>query len=90
MRKLITTATVPERVQRRFHSVAEAAQILGVSEMTLYRAIRTGQFPAVQLMGRLIIPSKVIDEMIDAAIESGALVCTEQWTPDAARPGQRD
>lgn len=81
MRKLLTDNRDPSRVQPRFHSVAETAQIFGVSEMTLYRAIRTGRFPAVQLMGRLIIPAKVIDEIIDAAIASGSLVDTEDWTP---------
>jgi excisionase family DNA binding protein len=53
--------------------VAEAAHILGVSEMTMYRAIRSGVFPAVQLMGRLIIPKRAIDEIID----TGALVNTQ-------------
>jgi excisionase family DNA binding protein len=82
MRKLMTTTLSPDTVQPRFHSVAETARILGVSEMTLYRAIRGGQFPAVQLMGRLIIPARVIDDIIDAAIESGVLVDTEDWTPN--------
>lgn len=84
MRKLITVTPDPGRTQPRFYSVSETAQILGVSEMTLYRAIRAARFPAVQLMGRLIIPAKVIDEMIDTAIASGSLVDTEDWTPAAA------
>lgn len=87
MRKFTTATGDPSRTQPRFYSVSETAQILGVSEMTLYRAIRTGRFPAVQLMGRLIIPARVIDEIIDAAIESGALVDTENWTPADARLG---
>jgi excisionase family DNA binding protein len=64
MRRLVTSIR-SEVAEPRFHSVAEAARILGVSEMTVYRAIRIGQFPAVQLMGRLIIPKRVIDEIID-------------------------
>ena len=51
--------------------------------MTVYRAIRTGQFPAVQLMGRLIIPKRVIDKMIDTAISTGAGVRTEDWVAPA-------
>jgi excisionase family DNA binding protein len=66
--------------------VAETASILGVSQMTLYRAIRSGQFPAVQLMGRLIIPAKAIDEIVEAAVEGGALVDTEDWTPHGETP----
>lgn len=86
MRKLITPPRGPDHPPPRFFSVAETASILGVSQMTLYRAIRSGQFPAVQLMGRLIIPAKAIDEIVEAAVEGGALVDTEDWTPDGETP----
>lgn len=89
MRKLMTTTRGADGGAPRFHSVAETARILGVSPMTLYRAIRIGQFPAVQLMGRLIIPAKVIDEIIDAALEAGALVDTEEWTPETPTTAHR-
>ena len=52
-----------------FYSVAETAQMFGTSEMTLYRAIHDGQFPAIRIRGRLIIPARVIEAMIDAAVE---------------------
>lgn len=84
--RLITTSRDAASVQPRFYSVTDTAHILGVSEMTLYRAIRLGQFPAVRLMGRLIIPARAIDELIEAAIGDGALVDTEQWPP-ASGPG---
>jgi excisionase family DNA binding protein len=93
MMRRLATDTSAQSGEPRFHSVAEAAHILGVSEMTMYRAIRSGQFPAVQLMGRLIIPKRVIDEIIDTAIDTGALVNTQDWTVDArvsATPGQRE
>jgi excisionase family DNA binding protein len=93
MMRRLATDTRGQSGEPRFHSVAEAAHILGVSEMTMYRAIRSGQFPAVQLMGRLIIPKRVIDEIIDTAIDTGALVNTQDWTVDArvsATPGQRE
>ena len=43
---------------RRFYSVAEVARMLGMSTMTVYRAIAEGGFPAVKIRGRLIIPAK--------------------------------
>lgn len=65
----------------RFHSVAEVAQILGMSEVTLYRAIRAGQFPAVKIRGRYIVPASALQAMEDAALSSGAVVDAADW-PD--------
>ncbi|MCA1702392.1 MAG: helix-turn-helix domain-containing protein [Actinobacteria bacterium] len=39
----------------RFYSVSQVAQMLGMSTMTLYRAISAGEFPAVRIRGRLIV-----------------------------------
>ena len=74
------TATI--RTQRpTFYSVAETAQMLGMSEMTLYRAIHDGEFPAIRIRGRLIIPARAIEAMIDAAVEGG-LVDAADWVDD--------
>lgn len=62
-----------------FYSIAETARMLGTSEMTLYRAIAAGKFPAVRIRGRLIVPARAIQAMIDAAVETGGVV-------DAGRP----
>jgi excisionase family DNA binding protein len=67
-----------------FYSVAEAARLFGMSEMTLYRAIHAGQFPAVRIRGRLIIPAKAIDAMIEAAVSDGRLVDAADWVPGGA------
>jgi excisionase family DNA binding protein len=71
-----------ERDAPTFYSVATTARILGMSEMTLYRAIHDGQFPAIRIRGRLIVPARVIDAMTSAALEGHHLVDAEQW----ARP----
>jgi excisionase family DNA binding protein len=73
---------------RWFCSVTEAAQIFGMNEMTLYRAIRDGQFPAVRIRGRLIIPAKAIDSIIDAAVERGRLVDASEWVAADERPSE--
>ena len=52
----------------RFRSVPDTAAILGMSEVTLYRAIRDGQFPAIKVRGRYVVPSRVLDDMESAAI----------------------
>jgi len=67
-----------------FYSVADAARLFGMSEMTLYRAIHAGQFPAVRIRGRLIIPGKAIDAMVEAAVGGGCLVDAADWVAGGA------
>ena len=61
-----------------FLSVAEAAQACRVSGMTLYRAIQAGEFPAVRIRGRIIVPGQVLQAMAEAAMETG-LVDAADW-----------
>ena len=63
----------------RFYSVADAAKVIGTSPVTLYRAIRDGEFPAVRIRGRLIIPARVLDEMVSAAVAGYSAVDAAQW-----------
>jgi excisionase family DNA binding protein len=58
----------------RFYSVAAVADILGTSEVTLYRAIRAGEFPAIKIRGRYVIPSRALDAMEDTAVTTGSVV----------------
>jgi excisionase family DNA binding protein len=43
--------------------VAEAATILKVSEVTIYRGITAGEFPAVKIRGRYVVPAKALDQL---------------------------
>ena len=70
-----------------FLSVSATARLLGMSEMTLYRAIAAGEFPAVRIRGRLIIPTRAIDAMVDAALSEGQLVDAADWVSDDVRSG---
>jgi excisionase family DNA binding protein len=56
------------RHPKRFFTVAEAAGLLGLSEPTVYRAIRAGEFPAIKVRGRYVVPAKAID-----ALEASAM-----------------
>lgn len=68
----------------RFHSVAEVARMFGMSSMTLYRAIAAGEFPAVRIRGRLIVPAKAIEEMVEASFEQNGLVDAADFVPEGA------
>lgn len=70
-----------------FYSVARTAQLIGMSAMTLYRAIHGGEFPAVRVRGRLLVPARAIDEMVSAAMDGGAVVDAAAWVrPGASSP----
>jgi excisionase family DNA binding protein len=72
--------------QRQWYSVAEVARMFGMAQMTLYRAIHDGEFPAVKIRGRYVIPAKALDAMEQAAVTTQALVIPADLTPadDAA------
>ena len=63
----------------RFLSVAEQADELGISEVTLYRAIKAGEFPAVRIRGRVVIPAGAVEAMTDAALAGGTAVDAASW-----------
>jgi excisionase family DNA binding protein len=58
----------------RFYSVRHAARILGVSPMTVYRAIHDGSFPAIRVRGRFAVPAKAIDEIEASAFKTQPVV----------------
>jgi excisionase family DNA binding protein len=70
--------------QPRFYSVKDTARMLGVSEMSIYRAIADGRFPAMRFGKRLIIPAQAFDEMIAAATTNQTVVDVAEWTADAS------
>lgn len=79
MSDLQRTETVP--VAPRFYSVAKVAELLGMSPMTVYRAIAAGEFPAVRIRGRLIVPAKAIEAIADLAIAEQTVVDASGWVP---------
>ena len=83
----MTPVTAPPGAGPRFLSVAAVARIFDISEVTLYREIRGGKFPAVKIRGRYVVPARAVAAMEDAAaVESGRLVDAADWV--AARPPQ--
>jgi excisionase family DNA binding protein len=63
----------------RFYSVAQVATLFGISAMTLYRAINDGQFPAVRIRGRLIVPAQAVEAMAEAAVAEQGIVNAAGW-----------
>jgi excisionase family DNA binding protein len=64
----------------RFYSVAATARMLGTSEMTLYRAIKDGEFPALKIRGRVVVPARALEVMSDTAVAESRAVDVAEWT----------
>jgi excisionase family DNA binding protein len=63
----------------RFYTVAEAAELLRTCDMTLYRAIHDGEFPAIKVRGRYVIPALAVQRMEEAALSLGGMVDAADW-----------
>jgi excisionase family DNA binding protein len=69
----------PEAGKPRFLSVTSVAAMFDMSAMTIYRAIAAGQFPAVRVRGRLVVPAKAIDAMEETALAEQTVVDAAGW-----------
>jgi len=70
----------------RFYNVEQVARMFGTAPVTLYRAIRAGEFPAIRIRGRVIVPAKAIEAMAEAAVADQAVVDAASWVgPEAVR-----
>jgi len=65
---------MPENAKPAFYTVREAARILRVAPSTLYRVIRDGEFPAVRLRTRYVVPAIALERLLEQAAETGGLV----------------
>lgn len=65
----------------RFYSVAQVARMFGMSAMTIYRAIDAGEFPAVRIRNRLIVPARAVEAMVEAAVSEGQPVDAADFVP---------
>lgn len=57
-----------------FYTVREAARMLRIGPSTLYRAIREGDFPAVRVRSRYVVPAIALDNLLAEVAASGGLV----------------
>lgn len=56
---------------KRVYSVAEAAQVLGVSESTVYQLVRVKGFPTVMVGRRIKVSVQGLDRWIEEQAEKG-------------------
>jgi len=63
-------STTHERPHRATYTVDEVARILGISRTTAYESVRRGEIPARRFGRRVVVPARVIDELLDTPAES--------------------
>ena len=54
----------------RFVTVAEVAQLMRVSKMTVYRMIHAGELPAMRVGKSFRVPQIAVQQLIDSGLES--------------------
>ncbi|SLM18962.1 hypothetical protein SPIRO4BDMA_50477 [uncultured spirochete] len=57
-----------ENGEKRFLSRQEAADVLGISLVSLARRLRDRSIPYVKLGNRTLIPSAYLDELVEKAL----------------------
>lgn len=53
-----------ESITRQTLSVAEAAEVLGISRAHAYDCVRSGELPSITLGRRVVIPRRALEELL--------------------------
>jgi excisionase family DNA binding protein len=61
---------VSSDVERLTLSVEEAAQMLGTWRALVYKLVRRGDLPRLQLGRRIVVPRRALEELVAAAAET--------------------
>ena len=57
----------PALAEMRFLTVAEVAEVMRVSRMTVYRLVHSGEVPAVRVGRSFRVPERAVHEYLQAA-----------------------
>lgn len=52
----------------RFLTVAEVAELMRVSKMTVYRMVHSGEIPAVRVGKSFRVPQKAVEDIISSGL----------------------
>jgi len=57
----------------RFLTVAEVADMMRVSRMTVYRLVHAGELPAIRFGRSFRVPESAVEHMLQTAISEGGV-----------------
>lgn len=52
-------------MERVTYTVTEVAQMLGISRGSAYTHVRTGEIPSITIGGRIVVPRRALDALLD-------------------------
>ncbi len=52
-------------MERLTYTVSEVAQLLGISRGSAYNHVRSGDIPSITIGGRIVVPRRAIDELLN-------------------------
>lgn len=82
MKPTVNTHSRTRMPEPQYYSVAQVSRVFGISTVSLYRAIKDGEFPAVKIRGRVFVPRRAIDEMTESAVAEQTVVDSADWVPE--------
>ncbi|GAB3750782.1 helix-turn-helix transcriptional regulator [Microlunatus parietis] len=68
-----------ESPTKQLLTIKEFAAFAGISAMTVYRLIHSGDFPAVRVGRRLFVPARLMEDLGNAALAQGRVVTATDW-----------
>jgi len=75
------TPLVARKQQRpQFLTAVEAAKVFRVSDDLMYDLIRAGEFPAIKLRSRYVVPLRALQQLEADAMSAGSVVDVAEWT----------
>lgn len=52
-------------MERLTYTVTEVAELLGISRGSAYTHVRTGEIPSITIGGRIVVPRRAIETLLD-------------------------
>jgi excisionase family DNA binding protein len=76
----VSPLVVRKQQRPQFLTAGEAAEFMRVSDDLIYDLIRSGEFPAIKLRNRYVVPLLALQRLEADALAAGSMVDVAEWT----------
>lgn len=76
----VSPLVVRKQQRPQFLTAGEAAELMRVSDDLIYDLIRAGEFPAIKLRNRYVVPLRALQQLEADALAAGSVVDVTEWT----------